>query len=850
MEFDLVIKVKYGDTMRRFNAFVSENDMKLNMVALTDKIHTFFKLSPDADIVLTYIDEDKDPVTLVQDEDLRDAIFFQRLNPLKINVTLNSKDQSSPSHSHPRSQGGTPLRSPRVQAQPTSTSSGFEEVMKTVPEPFRDALLKLSSDLMTKSITSAPIISELVTCATNLGLTSLGQPSQGQAGGTSSGAPGSKSHPTVDLRLSPESSLDSSILPCVGNFADRMLFKEDACNEKGKITPTSLFTPVDCSEYEGGVASTFKAPSADTEQYKKNVDKPVDLLTGDSELSGLTKIPVSENGWKNKLPSDSLGMSVESEGFSPDCGVVIAENMDGEVADPPHGFSRLERHPHKRSSSHHESMLRTFHRGVGCDGCGMHPIVGPRFKSKVKEDYDLCNICFSEMGNEDEYTRIDRAFYRPPRSFKGLCRPPHPSRFSIPVVPFKGHGLKLFKPKLESRFIQDVTVSDGTVIPPSTPFTKIWRMRNNGTMAWPILTQLVWIGGDRFGDRGSVELEIPPHGLHVDEVLDIAVDFTAPSRPGRYISYWRMASPSGEKFGQRVWVLIQVDVSDKDTKPSSFHPNLNLNLPPEIGVTDLKRNGLIDVNVEPTESDPVEINDSNVAAELVEPLLPEKTSKRIETDMPADDGSGLSGSVSYPIIDVTEPTGTTGATLLQSEITNPIEDTLLKELEEMGFIQIDLNKKVLRKNDYKLESSLDDLCGIYEGNPSASVEADFPVDKSDKLSGSVSYPVVDVTEPPPSTAGATRQPYESTDPTEEALLKELEEMGFSEIDLNREALRKNEYKLESALDDLCGTSGWDPILEELQEMGFSDRQLNKRLLIKNTGSIMRVVMDLVAGEKK
>lgn len=46
--------------------------------------------------------------------------------------------------------------------------------------------------------------------------------------------------------------------------------------------------------------------------------------------------------------------------------------------------------------------------------------------------------------------------------------------------------------------------------------------------------------------------------MSADYELDVAVDFTAPESPGRYISYWRMASPSGQKFGQRVWVLIQV----------------------------------------------------------------------------------------------------------------------------------------------------------------------------------------------------------------------------------------------------------------------------------------------------
>ena len=55
-------------------------------------------------------------------------------------------------------------------------------------------------------------------------------------------------------------------------------------------------------------------------------------------------------------------------------------------------------------------------------------------------------------------------------------------------------------------------------------------------------------------------LQIPSFGLAVDHEFDVAVDFRAPKLPGRYISFWRMALPSGEKFGQRVWVLIQVRI--------------------------------------------------------------------------------------------------------------------------------------------------------------------------------------------------------------------------------------------------------------------------------------------------
>lgn len=56
--------------------------------------------------------------------------------------------------------------------------------------------------------------------------------------------------------------------------------------------------------------------------------------------------------------------------------------------------------------------------------------------------------------------------------------------------------------------------------------------------------------------------QIPDAGLLVDQELDVSIRFISPKHSGRYISYWRLASPSGEKFGQRVWVIIQVDSFD------------------------------------------------------------------------------------------------------------------------------------------------------------------------------------------------------------------------------------------------------------------------------------------------
>lgn len=78
----------------------------------------------------------------------------------------------------------------------------------------------------------------------------------------------------------------------------------------------------------------------------------------------------------------------------------------------------------------------------------------------------------------------------------------------LPHDLYRGCGAKPGRPRLDSRFIIDVNVIDGTIMAPSAPFTKIWRMRNTGSLIWPRGTQLVWIGGDRYSDAPSVDLEV------------------------------------------------------------------------------------------------------------------------------------------------------------------------------------------------------------------------------------------------------------------------------------------------------------------------------------------------------
>jgi Ig-like domain from next to BRCA1 gene len=113
----------------------------------------------------------------------------------------------------------------------------------------------------------------------------------------------------------------------------------------------------------------------------------------------------------------------------------------------------------------------------------------------------------------------------------------------------------------EVKFVQDVTVADGTTYSPGAEFTKIWRLRNNGSCTWNSNYSLVFVSGERMGAPKSVQL---PGNVRPGESVDVQVDFLAPAEQGRYRSYWMLSNADGERFGfgdnaeNAFWVEIRV----------------------------------------------------------------------------------------------------------------------------------------------------------------------------------------------------------------------------------------------------------------------------------------------------
>ncbi|MBC7233442.1 MAG: peptidoglycan DD-metalloendopeptidase family protein [Chloroflexi bacterium] len=115
-------------------------------------------------------------------------------------------------------------------------------------------------------------------------------------------------------------------------------------------------------------------------------------------------------------------------------------------------------------------------------------------------------------------------------------------------------------------FLSDVTLPDGSVVPPGQALVKTWRVRNSGTSTWGPGYQLAFIGGDQMGAPNSVNL---PRSVAPGEEVDISVNMTAPSTGGSYQGNWQMRNAQGVYFGDRMWVRISVPSGPTPTPPPS-----------------------------------------------------------------------------------------------------------------------------------------------------------------------------------------------------------------------------------------------------------------------------------------
>eukprot|EP01088_Endostelium_zonatum_P018037 TRINITY_DN5624_c0_g1_i1.p1 TRINITY_DN5624_c0_g1~~TRINITY_DN5624_c0_g1_i1.p1 ORF type:complete len:549 (+),score=165.14 TRINITY_DN5624_c0_g1_i1:49-1695(+) len=188
-------------------------------------------------------------------------------------------------------------------------------------------------------------------------------------------------------------------------------------------------------------------------------------------------------------------------------------------------------------------------------------ILKKQFKEHIKEqrqEYKQMKSQYREsLKHQKHILRCERKLH------KSSASPPNPNNpnsnkdFSY-LVSRDQYGNKIKRQYHKARFVKHVSIPDDTIFSPKQSFIKSWRFRNEGRNPWPEDTELMFVSkreGDIMGAEPRVMIE--RSRVNPGEEVDVNVNMIAPEESGWYVGYWRLVSGE-QKFGQRVWVKIQV----------------------------------------------------------------------------------------------------------------------------------------------------------------------------------------------------------------------------------------------------------------------------------------------------
>jgi len=125
----------------------------------------------------------------------------------------------------------------------------------------------------------------------------------------------------------------------------------------------------------------------------------------------------------------------------------------------------------------------------------------------------------------------------------------------------------------KAKFVADETEAAGvtgrsSAMKPSQSFTQRWRMVNSGDTAWSAGCRIKHVGADKLG-HNTGEKVISSGPVEPGSEMVIELPLVAPEGEGEYWSYWRLQTPDGTRFGDRVWVHCFVNNGTDDAESDS-----------------------------------------------------------------------------------------------------------------------------------------------------------------------------------------------------------------------------------------------------------------------------------------
>lgn len=177
---------------------------------------------------------------------------------------------------------------------------------------------------------------------------------------------------------------------------------------------------------------------------------------------------------------------------------------------------------------------------VKCDGCQESPITGLRFKCTVCDDFDFCEFCEMTMQHPHPFLKLST-----------LDHSVNLIKVSLDNKPAKTFTKAMMMKKPKMKFVQHVSYVEGEKVKPGQVMEKIWKLKNIGNDEWPTGCKVDYVKGDLQG----VGYEIGP--VKSGDSIDVIASINIPPTEGRYTGVWRLFTPDGVSFGDKLYIVVQ-----------------------------------------------------------------------------------------------------------------------------------------------------------------------------------------------------------------------------------------------------------------------------------------------------
>jgi hypothetical protein len=145
----------------------------------------------------------------------------------------------------------------------------------------------------------------------------------------------------------------------------------------------------------------------------------------------------------------------------------------------------------------------------------------------------------ASLGNSNQTIPVIPTSQTTTHAENPTASPPTPTWTIIPTITLTP------VPCNRVKYVDDLSIQDDTLMTPNTAFTKMWRIRNDGTCTWTTAYSVYFDSGAQMGAAASIPLT---RNVYPGETYDISIPMTAPATAGTYTGNWKMKDQTGINF--------------------------------------------------------------------------------------------------------------------------------------------------------------------------------------------------------------------------------------------------------------------------------------------------------------